>query len=80
MALDGLTNQTFKEMEVVVVGPDQDPGRRVTEERGFRYIDDRGSGNRADACNVAIEETDSELIFFTDDDVIVPRDLSLIHI
>ena len=54
MVLDGLSNQTFEEIDVVVVGPDGDPGRRVTEERGFRYIDDRGSGNRAAACNVAI--------------------------
>ena len=74
LALDGLKNQTFQEMDVVVVGPDQDQGRRITEERGFRYIDDRGSGNRADACNIAIEETDSEIVLFTDDDVIVPRD------
>ena len=59
MVLDGLSNQTFEEIDVVVVGPDGDPGRRVTEERGFRYIDDRGSGNREDACNVPIEETDS---------------------
>ena len=74
LALDGLKNQTFQEMDVVVVGPDQDQGRRITEERGFRYIDDRGSSNRADACNIAIEETDSEIVLFTDDDVIVPRD------
>ena len=70
LALDGLSNQTFQEMDVVVVGPDQDKGRQITEERGFRYIDDRGSGNRADACNIAIEETDSEIVLFTDDDVI----------
>ena len=28
---------------------------------------------RADACNVAIEETESEIVIFTDDDVIVPE-------
>jgi len=74
VVLKGLSNQTFKDMEVAVVGPGGDRGRRVTEEIGFRYIDDRGSRNRADACNVAIEETESELVFFTDDDVIVPQD------
>ena len=74
VVLDGLSNQTFQEIDVAVVGPDGDQGRQVTEDRGFRYIDDRGSRNRADACNVAIEETESELVFFTDDDVIVPQD------
>ena len=74
VVLDGLSNQTFREIDVAVVGPDGDQGRKVTEDRGFRYIDDKGSRNRADACNVAIEETESELVFFTDDDVIVPRD------
>ena len=33
VVLDGLSNQTFEEIDVVVVGPDGDPGRRVTEER-----------------------------------------------
>lgn len=74
VVLEGLSNQTFEDMEVAVVGPERDRGRRITEEIGFKYIDDRGSRNRADACNVAIEETESELVFFTDDDVIVPQD------
>ena len=74
VVLDCLSNQTFQEIEVAVVGPGEDSGKRVTEERGFRFIDDKGSSNRADACNVAIEETESELVFFTDDDVIVPQD------
>jgi len=74
IALDGLANQTFKGMEVAVVGPGNDPGKKVTEEKGFRFIDDMGARNRADACNVAIQETESELVFFTDDDVIVPLD------
>jgi len=74
VVLDGMANQTFQEMEVAVVGPAEDNGKQVTNERGFRFIDDKGSRNRADACNVAIKETDSELVFFTDDDVIVPRD------
>ena len=72
--LDGLANQTYEDMEVVVVGPREDKGRVEAESRGFRYIDDKGASNRADACNVAIEETESELVFFTDDDVLVPED------
>ena len=74
IALDGLANQTYDDMEVVVVGPRDDKGRVETESRGFRFIDDRGANNRADACNVAIEETESDLVFFTDDDVFVPGD------
>ena len=74
LALDGLANQTYGDMEVVVVGPKDDGGRVEAESRGFRFIDDRGARNRADACNVAIEETDSDLVFFTDDDVFVPSD------
>ena len=70
--LDGLSKQTYSDLEVVVVGPVGDPGRSIAEERGVRHIDDKGSKNRADACNVGISETESELIFFTDDDVIVP--------
>jgi len=74
VVLDGLACQTFKDMEVVVVGPGGDSGKSVTENRGIRFIDDRGSRSRADACNIAIRETESDLIFFTDDDVIVPHD------
>ena len=39
----------------------------------MRFIDDAGSRTRADACNVALDATESELVFFTDDDVIVAR-------
>ena len=74
VVLDCLASQTFKDLEVVAVGPVNDPGKKITEEKGFRFIDDKGAKNRADACNVAIEETESELVFFTDDDVIVPLD------
>jgi len=74
IVLDGLLSQTYQDLEVVVVGPENDPGRLIAERRGVRFIDDEGSSNRADACNVAIRETDSELVFFTDDDVIVPPD------
>ena len=73
IALDGLVAQTYSDMEVVVVGPLSDPAREVAEDRGVRYVDDEGSRTRADACNVAIRETESELILFTDDDVIVPE-------
>ena len=74
IALDGLLSQTYPEVDVVVVGPERDEGRLVSESRGIRYIDDEGSMTRADACNVALRETESELVLFTDDDVIVPKD------
>ena len=74
IALDGLLVQTyFGPLEVVVVGPSGDPGRQQAESRGIRFIDDAGSRTRADACNVALDSIESELVFFTDDDVIVPK-------
>ena len=60
-------------MEIVVVGPGHDKGKNVAEAFGSRFIDDGGVKTRADACNVAIEQTQSEFVFFTDDDVIVPK-------
>ena len=74
VTLDGLLSQTYPNLEVVVVGPGGDSGKEASESRGIRYIDDLGSKTRADACNIAISETDSEIVLFTDDDVIVPED------
>jgi len=74
VVLDGLLNQTFMNYEIVVVGPDGDSGRAVAEGMGVRFIDDNNSRTRADACNVAISSTESDLVLFTDDDVIVPKD------
>ena len=75
IALDGLMAQTYYgPLEVVVVGPGGDPGRKQAESRGLRFIDDAGSRTRADACNIALDTTESNLVMFTDDDVIVPKD------
>ena len=75
IALDGLSTQTYTgPLEIIVVGPNNDPGKSVAESKGIRFVDDSGSRTRADACNVAIEASSSDLIFFTDDDVIVPED------
>ena len=74
IAIDGLVKQTYNDLEIVIVGPESDPGKEISDSKGVRFIDDRGSRTRADACNVALEETDSEFVFFTDDDVIVPND------
>jgi cellulose synthase/poly-beta-1,6-N-acetylglucosamine synthase-like glycosyltransferase len=75
IALDSLMAQTYYgPLEVVVVGPEKDPGRQQAESRGLRFIDDAGSRTRADACNVALGLTESDLVMFTDDDVIVPKD------
>ena len=40
ITLDGLANQTYDDMEVVVVGPRDDKGKMEADSRGFRYIDD----------------------------------------
>ena len=63
VVLDGLASQSFSDMEVVVVGPGGDPGREIALQRGVRYLDEGDSKTRADACNLAIEET-GELHFF----------------
>ena len=74
IAIDGLLAQTYSSTCIVVVGPRNDPGRGISEVKGVRFIDDEGSKTRADACNIALRETESEFVFFTDDDVIVPED------
>tara|TARA_B100001750_G_scaffold217377_1_gene202680 strand:- start:3870 stop:4997 length:1128 start_codon:yes stop_codon:yes gene_type:complete len=75
ITLDGLASQTYTgPLEIVVVGPRNDPAKLVAEEKEVRFVDDSGSRTRADACNVAIAATSSDLVFFTDDDVIVPED------
>ena len=75
IALDGLMAQTYYgPLEVVVVGPSDDSGRQQAESRGLRFIDDAGSRTRADACNIALDSTESDLVMFTDDDVIVPKE------
>jgi cellulose synthase/poly-beta-1,6-N-acetylglucosamine synthase-like glycosyltransferase len=75
IALEGLSAQTYSgPLEIIVVGPSNDPGKSVAESKGIRFVDDSGSRTRADACNVAIEASSSDLVLFTDDDVIVPED------
>jgi len=75
ITLDGLLSQTYYgPLEIVVVGPGSDSGREQAESRGVRFIDDAASRTRGDACNVALEATESDLVMFTDDDVIVPKE------
>ena len=79
IALGGLDNQTWPidgdgTLDVVVVGPSDDPGKVVAELNGARFVDDEGSRTRADACNVALREIDCDIVMFTDDDVWVPTD------
>lgn len=74
IALNGLANQTWNgPLEVVVVGPNGDPGENVAATNGARFIDDEGSRTRADACNVALRQIDCDIVCFTDDDVWVPE-------
>ena len=75
IALEGLCNQTWKgPLEIAIVGPTGDPGQSIANEKGVTWVDDQGSRTRADACNVALQAIDCELVLFTDDDVWVPED------
>ena len=79
IVLSGLLKQTWPNenegvLEIVVVGPSGDPGQQVAENNGARFIDDEGSRTRADACNVALRQVESDIVLFTDDDVWVESD------
>ena len=70
IALEGLCNQSWNgPLEVAIVGPTGDPGQEIAESKGMTWIDDQGSRTRADACNVALQSIDCDLVL-----------LSLIHI
>ena len=75
IVLKSLKSQTWKGLlEIAVVGPTNDPGKEITEINGATWIDDKGSRNRADACNIGIKEINCDILLFTDDDVIPPKD------
>ena len=75
IVLESLTNQTWKgELEIAVVGPTNDPGGKITTDHNATWIDDEGSRNRADACNIGIKALKCDILLFTDDDVIPPSD------
>jgi len=75
IVLKSLNEQTWKgDLEVAVVGPKNDPGEEVTKKYKATWIDDQGSRNRADACNIGIKELNCDILLFTDDDVIPPND------
>tara|TARA_B100001115_G_C15841046_1_gene421721 strand:- start:329 stop:1381 length:1053 start_codon:yes stop_codon:yes gene_type:complete len=75
IVLKSLNNQTWRgSLDVAVVGPKNDPGEKITRELNNIWIDDQGSRNRADACNVGIKELNCDIVLFTDDDVIPPKD------
>lgn len=77
IVLNALNSQDFGspsngDFSIALVGPTGDPGHEIAKERGALWIDDKGSRNRADACNVGIAEIDCDIMLFTDDDVIPP--------
>ena len=75
IVIKGLSNQTYNgPCKIVVVGPTNDPGKEVCKENNILFIDDEGSRTRADACNIAINATESELKLFKDEDVIVSKE------
>ena len=80
IALGGLSKQTWNgPLEIAIVGPTDDPGQRIAEANGATWIDDQGSRTRADACNVALDVVNCDLVFFTDDDVIFPSNWAFLH-
>ena len=71
VVLQSLNNQDWDgDLEVACVGPTGDDGEAVAVKHGARWIDDEGSRNRADACNIGIKAIDCDILLFTDDDVI----------
>ena len=75
IVLDALSIQSWKgPLKVIAVGPRGDSAQRIVEQRGMRWIDDEGSRNRADACNVALRHISCDIVLLTDDDVVPPPD------
>jgi len=75
IVLKSLNKQTWKgNLEIAVVGPTNDSGKEITLSNSAKWIDDKGSRNRADACNVGIKEINCDILLFTDDDVIPGED------
>lgn len=75
VVLQALNEQDWEgELEIACVGPTGDPGEQICKENGARWIDDQGSRNRADACNVGIKALECDILLFTDDDVIPNND------
>ena len=75
IVLESLNKQTWDgELEIAVVGPTNDPGKEITESYNAKWIDDEGSRNRADACNIGIKASNCDILLFTDDDVIPGED------
>ena len=75
IVLKSLKKQTWTgDLEIAVVGPTNDPGKEITLSNNAKWIDDEGSRNRADACNIGIRKINCDILLFTDDDVIPPED------
>jgi len=75
IVLGGLNKQSWDgDLEIAIVGPTGDPGEEVAKANDATWIDDAGSRTRADACNVALDTVECDLVLFTDDDVWVPED------
>ena len=75
IVLKSLKKQTWTgDLEIAVVGPTNDHGKEITLSNNAKWIDDEGSRNRADACNIGIRKINCDILLFTDDDVIPPED------
>ncbi|MDP7329593.1 MAG: hypothetical protein QF612_07145 [Candidatus Thalassarchaeaceae archaeon] len=73
VVLKALNNQDWEgDLAIACVGPTGDPGQQVAESNDARWIDEEGSRNRAEACNIGIKNLKCDILLFTDDDVIPP--------
>ena len=55
IVLKSLKKQSYDgQIETVVVGPANDPGKDVCLKNNIRFIDDKDSRTRADACNLSL--------------------------
>ena len=77
-ALTSLANQTYRNLQVVVVDDCSDTGRRVSEEFAARlavtYVAGGAPGGRARAGNLGVAQARGEWLLFLDDDDVLFAD------
>ena len=65
IVLEGLSSQDYTgPLEIVVVGPGNDPGKAVAESLGARFIDDGGVRTRSDRLSSCYYRIDSFALAF----------------
>jgi glycosyltransferase involved in cell wall biosynthesis len=72
--LKSLVNQSFSDYEIIIVdGHSSDDTVDLASKFPVRIFFEDG-GNRASACNVGVSHAKGEIVAFTDDDCVVPKD------